>query len=172
MLSSRTGAALGEFAQLEDAMSLSIEVPGFANQKIELVAGFWANTLKVNGESPAKGPKKNEFLVKDDNGEEQVLTLKGKGVDLPVVVLKGEEYFFAKPVSTAAKIFAALFFLPLFLGGAVGGGLGAGGFMLSLQMFRSERPASMQYLLCVGCAAATWTIYLVIAGGVQSLVGN
>lgn len=152
-------------------MSLSVELPGFSQQKIELQAGFWGNSLKVNGEKAPKGSGKLEFLVKDDEGTEQTLTLKPKGIDLPVLSHNGEEYYFAKPVPKAAMIFAAILFIPLFAGGALGGGLAGGGFMLSMQMFRSDKSTGVQYLMALACAAAAWVTYLMVAGGITSLIG-
>jgi hypothetical protein len=153
-------------------MSFNVEIPGFKNQKIELKSGAFSNSLLVNGKAaPKYESSKTDYRVTDDAGTEQRVTLKGQALDLPIVEYNGETYHFAPPVSTGKKVLAGVLLVPLFAGGAVGGGLAGAGFMIALQAYRSNKPDWIQHLTALGVAVGAWVIYLFIAGGVQTLLG-
>ena len=153
-------------------MSLTIEVPGFEKQKIELKAGAFSNSLLVNGQPAVKKEgSKNEYLVEDDQGQQQLFTLKGQSVDLPLVQFNGESYYFAPPVGLGSKILIGVLLIPLFAGGAIGGGLAGAGFVMAMSAFRTEKPGWLQHLTAVGIALGAWFIYLLLAGGITAMIG-
>ena len=152
-------------------MDYPINIPGFENQTLLWRTGTWKNSFVANGQIlKGEGKKRNEFRLPDDSGEEQLITTEISFLDpVPVVLHKGERYNLAPPISMGKKIFAGILHVPLFGGGAIGGGLAAVGFMVSLSLFRSEKPPWLQYLLVFGCSALAWTLYLMAAGGIRTL---
>ncbi len=154
-------------------MSLSVQIPGFEKQRIEYKQGLFSNTLLIDGKPACKdGSSKTEYRVVDDQGSEQRFTLDGPALDLPTVVCNGETYYFAPPVSTARKIFAAVLLVPLLSGGALGGGLGGAGFMLGLRAYRSNKPAWVQHSTVIGVALGAWLTYFILLGGIRSMMGG
>ena len=154
-------------------MDYPITIPGFEKQQLVWRTGAWKNALVLNGEAVAlSDKKKREYSLTGDDGQARTVTLKYSFADpVPTVLHNGESYQIVPPVTTAQKVFAAVLHVPLFTGGAIGGGCGAAGFMMSLSFFRSKSSPFVQYLMVFGSAVLAWLAYFGLAAGFSMLIG-
>lgn len=63
----------------------------------------------------------------------------------------------------------AVLMAPLFLGGAIGAGLCAGGLVFLISQCRSDEPTANKLFSCVLTAAGTWGIYLALSYFISTL---
>ena len=132
-------------------MKYRITPAGFEQQLVEVQTSFFGtNKLLLNGAIAPKGPKRGEFSLTSDSGEQVVASWKPDWLspDVPVVVMRGEELRAAPQLTTTQ---AALVILPLPLCMLMGGWLtgaifGALAGQINVFMFRQEWPSHLSIL--------------------------
>ena len=71
-----------------------------------------------------------------------------------------------------AWVFIILLVPLLFLGGAIGGGLGAVAAGLVVSVAQKPLPAIVRILICLACVVLAWVVVDLIGGAVRSLLLN
>jgi hypothetical protein len=122
--------------------------------------GLTSPKLFLNGE-PVKG-KKNVFVVEDDAGVSTTVSFKYALPDIvpKVIIDYGEPISVVDPIPWYGWVLALLPMTLIFMGGAVGGGLGAAAGAGTLHLMRSKLPEWAQVLLSLAFTAAAAAIYM------------
>lgn len=134
-------------------------------------AGFFKSVQLIQGGAAIRG-KKRRFEVRDDARRARVVELKARIMDpLPLVSIDDESIELGRPLAWYEYAWMGLPLLLIFVGGAIGGFLGAGATYASAQIFRSERGGFAKYALSALVSFSAFMIYLTIALWIQMLRG-
>lgn len=141
-------------------MLYSLTIPGFEGQRIEVQsAGLFSSAkLLVNQQLAPKGTKRGEMLLRRNDGQTVVAQWKSQFLDVPNLVVDGTNFQVVEPLKWYQWAWGGLPVLLLFVGGAIGGLIGAIGFMINAKIFRSELNGVLKYVL-----VATITLLSVVA---------
>lgn len=147
-------------------MKIPIELVGFEGQDLTLeTAGMFKRArIIINDKPAAKGSKRDQFVINDNNGFKVVVQLQQSFFDpVPKLVVDGQSIKLAKPLNTLQWIWSAIPIVLVFVGGAIGGAIGAGAFWINLRVFRSEMGALEKYVLTGMISALAVILSLVVA---------
>jgi hypothetical protein len=147
-----------------------VSVPGFESQRIAVQTGgaFGTSKLWVNGQLAPSAAKKGRYLLRRDNGTEAEAYFKGGFPDpTPVLVVGDQKIRFAAPLAWYEWAWAAFPLVLIFLGGAIGGGLGAVAATFNVGLFRSEKPVFVKYALSAAISFAAFFIWVLIVSAIQ-----
>jgi hypothetical protein len=156
-------------------MGYKIQKDGFEGQDIEVVMSFWSGIkLMVNGEKAQKGPKRNQMLLKRNDGKEVIATWKPKilGLDVPQIEIDGEVIEVVRPLTWQELIFVGSPIAILFLGGAVGAGIAIVGFFINAKLFRSELSNAMKYISSIAVTVGLIIGYLIFSVILLFVINN
>lgn len=156
-------------------MKIPLELNGFEGQDLILeTAGMLRGArITVDGEPATKGKKRDQFVVHDNNGFKVVVQLKQTLFNpVPTLVIDGQSIKLAKSLNALQWIWSALPIVLVFVGGAIGGAIGAGAFWINLRVFRSEMSASEQFILTGMISVIAVILYLVAASIFGLALGN
>ena len=153
-------------------MDIAINHASFQQRHLALrPAGFFRGPrlLQNNGELTGK---KGRYEVQDDSGRARVVEVKGRFLDpLPKVTVDGADYELARPLAWYEYAWMGFPIVLVFIGGAIGGGVGFAAAYSSARVFRSERSAVVKYLLTGGISIAAVVVWVVLAGLLQIALG-
>ena len=153
-------------------MELSIKYPGFENRNLSLrTAGFFAGAKVVIDNAEVKG-KGNVFLVRNNDGKEIEIKLKGFLDPIPVLDIEGKKIRVVDPLKWYQYVWSGLPILMAFGGGAIGGGLGFMAFWINARLFRSEKGAVTQYALSGIVSVLSFTVFLIAATAISGALGS
>lgn len=125
--------------------------------------GFNASRLFVNGQPARPGPKRGQYLLRRSDGTDIIAYFKGGFPDpVPVLMVDNQPFRLAEPLLWYQWAWAGLPLILLFLGGAIGGGLGAGAMMLNAQILRSNRSVLLKYALSGAVSLVAFGVWFVI----------
>lgn len=136
-------------------MQFPVDVPGFEGRNLVVETSAWSTPkLLVDGRPAPRGPKRNQYAIKPNNSNHEVLVeLKTTFPDsIPVVYANGNEYRIAEPLSQIALIWAVVPLLLLFVG-VVTGGMLLGGILgglataANIQAMRSNLSIPTRYII-------------------------
>lgn len=148
-------------------MQYPVQIEGFEDQMIEVKApGLVAGPkLLVNGQPAAKGPKRNQFVLRRLDGSEAVAQWKPRllGLDVPQLLVDGKTVEVAPSLQWYEWLWAALPLLLIFGGGAVGGFFGAMAFYTNIKLFRSSLGSVAKYAAAGAVLIAAGILYAVVA---------
>jgi len=147
-------------------MKIPIELVGFEGQDLTLeTAGMFRGArIIVNGRPAAKGSKRDQFVINDNNGFKVVVQLQQSIFDpVPKLVVDGQSIRLAKPLNALQWIWSAIPIVLVFIGGAIGGAIGAGAFWINLRVFRSEMASLEKYVLTGMISALAVILSLVVS---------
>ena len=156
-------------------MIIPINLVGFEGQDLTLeTAGFFKGArILVDGKPAAKGSKRDQYVIYDNNAFKVVVQLKQSFLDpVPKLIVDGQSLQLAKPLNILQWIWSAIPVVLVFIGGAIGGGIGAGGFWINMRVFRSEMGAFEKYVLTGMISAISIILYLVVATIFGLALGN
>ena len=156
-------------------MNIPIELAGFEGQEVAVeTAGLLKGArISVDGKPAAKGSKRDQYLIYDNNGFKVVVQLKQSLFDpIPKLVVDGQLVRLAKPLNALQWIWSAIPAVLLFIGGAIGGGIGVGAFWINLRVIRSEMGAFEKFILSGMISAIAIILYLVAATIFGLALGN
>jgi hypothetical protein len=152
-------------------MQLEIQHPAFRTQRLALqTAGrFSGPKLLLNGSPVEK--KKGRFTVASDSGQETAIVLKYNLLDpVPKVKIANETLQVAPSFRWYQYAWIGIPVLLLFIGGAIGGFVGALGAIANGHVFRSGYATPAKYGLSALVTVAAFIVYGVLATAFQTLV--
>jgi hypothetical protein len=146
-------------------MRIPLEINGVSGSlEVEPAGWFRPARLFLDGQPAPKGPKRNQYLISQDDGISKLLQLKQVFIDpVPQVLLDGELIQLAEPLSVFQWIWSAIPIVLIFLGGAIGGGIGGAAFWINTRIFRSEMSNTEQYILCGLVSGIAFFVYLIFS---------
>jgi hypothetical protein len=152
-------------------MLYTLEVPGFEGQRLEIDAGAFKfkKTLLLNGvKAPSAGIGKYR-LTRNDGRE--VTTKWTSSLDpAPSIVIDGQTIRTAAPLKWHEMLLVGSPLLLVFIGGALGGLLGAVGASFNAKLIRSSQPAAVRYIASIAIACVAAILYLLVAGALHLYV--
>lgn len=127
-----------------------LNIPGFEGQKIaaKIASGFGSSKLFVNGQPAPPAKKRKQFLLRRNDGTEMTAHFKGGFPDpVPVLIVGDQTIRLAEPLAWYQWVWAGWPLVLIFLGGAIGGLLGAVATTINSQILRSELNGVIKYVL-------------------------
>jgi hypothetical protein len=132
-------------------MPYPLTVPGFEGRQlmIELPGIFSGARLAIDGHPAPKGPRRGEYLLRRPDGTSAIARLKASNFldPLPQAMIDGLPYNAAPPLKWYQWVWIALPLFLVFIGGAIGGGLGGLATALNGRVFRTGSSTVVRYLL-------------------------
>ncbi|WP_053956062.1 hypothetical protein [Inediibacterium massiliense] len=142
-------------------MKYLINLDGFEGQKIEVqMSSIKGPCLFINDQPVPKGKKRKMLLTRNDS-KEVIATWKHNflGLDLPSLVVDGKEIQIVEPLKWYAKVWCFVPVPLVFLGGAIGAGLGTIGISINSMIFRSSMNIFVKFLLSSLVSLFAWVAY-------------
>ncbi|PKO13396.1 MAG: hypothetical protein CVU39_19530 [Chloroflexi bacterium HGW-Chloroflexi-10] len=147
-------------------MNYKVSIEGFEGQDIELKYSMWTGAkLLVNGKLAPKGMKRGEMQLKRNDGFPVTATFKPNflGLDAPNLFVDGKTIVVAESFKWYQWIWIILPVSLVFVGGLLGGLIGATGFILNSKIFRTDVNGVLKFLIAGGITAASVIAYFTIA---------
>jgi len=142
------------FVLTEQDMTYAVPIPGFEGRNLCARASYWIGTQlyldgkKVKFVKRKPFSRKRIYLVKDNSGKPVSIELQLRGMDIITVVsANGIKYNLAKPRSVWQNIWISIPLILLFIGGALGGAIGAGAVYFNAILMRKIRHWIPRYLI-------------------------
>jgi hypothetical protein len=154
-------------------MKYIVPIEGLAEGKVmvDLDGIFSGPKLYVNNMPATRAEKKDEYLIKKEDGKEIVVKFKNKFFDpVPNIVVDGREIVLAVPIKWYQWIWAGLPILLVFGGGAIGGATGFAAASISTRIFRSEMNKAAQYGLVALVSLGAVVTYFILAALFTALI--
>ena len=154
-------------------MEFKVETEGFERQQLTVksAGAFSGPKLLLNGSPAPKGEKRGEFLLTRDDGKQVTAKFGANFLDhVPHVIVDGQKINLVEPLHWYQWVWAALPILLVFLGGVIGGAVGAVALAINVRLFRSEMKPLPQYLVTGAVSGASVIIYIIVAILIQSLL--
>lgn len=142
-----------------------VQVSGFEGQRIEVEVsnGFNSSRLFLNGQPAPAAPKRGQFLLRRDDGREVVAQFKAGFPDpIPALVIDNQAIRLAEPLAWYELVWIALPLLLIFIGGAIGGGLGGVATVLNAQIMRSRQNVAAKYIFCALVSFVTFCLWAML----------
>ncbi|KQO18271.1 hypothetical protein [Paenibacillus sp. Leaf72] len=141
------------------------------NTELKITTGFAGRfSVFINGN---KIEKSNDGYLFPLNGETQQITVRRAMLDnVPKVTWNGREVLLAKKLKSYEWILSALPLLLLFLGGAVGGAIGAIAMLGNVNLFRSQLPTAAKVLLSLLISGSAFIVNILVAMFIYSMVNG
>jgi hypothetical protein len=149
-------------------MRIPVPHPGFKTRALEVeAAGLWRGArLLLDGQPLAL--KSGKGSARDDAGVERTVELKKGLIDpVPELSVGGEPVLLARPLAWHEYAWMGAPVLLMFMGGALGGGIGFGALCWSARIFRGPRGAPAKYALSALVSAGAVTAFLIAATAAQ-----
>lgn len=157
-------------------MRYEVRLEGFEGQLVEVeprLGGLWGGPRLFVNDQQVPGNKKMQLRRND--GREVTVRWKNDlwGVDVPNLDVDGTIIQVAKPMPIGYKIWCLLPILLVFIGGALGGIIGAVGVLANGAIFRkrSIQPA-VKVMIAIAVAIAAFVVYFLIASSIYSLLSG
>lgn len=146
-------------------MKTPVVLEGFEGQTIEVQSpGFFSGPkLLVNGRPAAKGPKRNQMLVKRNDGTDVIASWKSQVFDTPQLVVDGKTIQVVRPLKWYEWIVSALPILLVFIGGALGAIIGLIAFGINTQIIRTYSSGPLKYFLVILISGLAVIAYMILA---------
>jgi len=145
-------------------MIIPIELVGFEEVTVETAGLIRGARIIIDGKPAAKGSKRDQYVIYDNNGFKVVVQLKQSFVDpIPKLVVDGQLIRLAKPLNALQWIWSAIPMVLIFIGGGVGGAIGAVAFWINMRVFRSEMGAFEKFVLTGMISAIAIILSLVVS---------
>jgi hypothetical protein len=154
-------------------MQLELTHPAFKTRRlaIETASWFTGPKLVVNGSVAEK--RKGTYLVASDDGAEIPIKLKYNFLDpIPKVTVGDESIELAPSLKWYEYAWAGIPVLLIFVGGAIGGFVGALSACASGRVFRSNFSAPAKYAVSAVITIGAFIAYVVLVTVFQLLVGT
>ena len=129
-------------------MQHSIQVEGFEGRRLTVESSGWLSgpRLTIDGQPAPKGPKRGQFLLPRNDGVVVIAQLRGVFVDpIPQITIDGKPIKIAEPLPWYVWAWSGLPLVLLFIGGALGGGLGAAAMTINGRIFRADLHTALKF---------------------------
>ena len=151
-----------------------LNVSGFENRDLKIVdrGVFRAAVLCIDGREVV--PEKGVYILRDNSGR----VCEGKfqyGFFLDPyrkMVLNGQRVEIRPPLKWYQYMFAGWPLLMIFIGGAIGGGVGAAAAHCNIRLFRSRMNIFLKYFVTFVISLAAFMVWLLLALIIQQKYGN
>jgi hypothetical protein len=156
-------------------MRIPVTLEGFEDRDLQVeTAGFLRGSrILLEGQLPPKGPRRNTYVLRRSDGFKVVAELRESVFDpVPRLLVDGQPVKLAEPLSAFQFIWSGLPLLLIFIGGAVGGAIGAMAFWTNTRLFRSGFSASEKYILAAMISAFSVVVYLICATLLRMTAGS
>ncbi|HJZ49831.1 MAG TPA: hypothetical protein VKE41_21790 [Roseiflexaceae bacterium] len=147
-------------------MQHSVNVEGFEGRQLVVEsAGFFSGPrLMLDGKPASKGPKRGQLLLRRNDGVDVIAQLRGLFVDpIPQVTVDGKTIKIAEPLPWYVWVWSGLPIVLLFMGGALGGGLGAVAMMINGRIFRSDMHGALKFAITGAISLVTALVFFTLA---------
>ena len=144
----------------------ALNIPGFEGQAIsaKVSSGFQPSKLFLNGHPAPPAPKKNQYLLRRNDGTEVTAFFKAGFPDpVPVLMVGHQKVPLAPPLPGYVWAWAAFPLALIFLGGFFGALMGVTATTFNSRVFRSERPLALKFILTGVINAAVFTLWILLA---------
>lgn len=157
-------------------MEYAINAPGFEGRDLKVRSrGFLAGPkLLLDGQPAPKGPKRNQMLLRRNDGQDAVAQFRVANVidPVPQVVIDGQTIQPAPPLKWYEWVWGVLPFALIVVGGLLGGLFGAGAAYINGYIFRSDLSGALKFVLTGLISLAAAIFYLIIAVGITLLLNR
>lgn len=144
------------------------QLPQFPNSNFEVQTSIWTgkSTLIMDNEILEKADEKGKpFLIPINDAEfVKAFPISSFPDSISVLEINGEKIQILEKLEWYQYVIGGLPVLLLFVGGAIGGGIGAFGAATNFSIFRQEGSDISKYLKVVGVIVGSYLLYLVVAG--------
>ncbi len=149
---------------------------GFEGQTIEVQTGiFTGPKLLVGGQRVPKGPKRDDMLLRRNDGTEIIATFEPQGfmgLDVPKITMNGQVVNVAEPIKWYAWIWTGLPMLLAIAGGAIGMLVGILSVSVNFIILRSSLPGIAKFGLIMLVSALAVVAYFVLAAVLLTAMGR
>ena len=141
-------------------MRYQVNIPELPGRRIEVeLPGIFSSAmLLVDGQPAPKGAKRGQFSVRGTDGRESLITLKSSIDPVPQVIFANRTIRLVEPLAWYQWIWTGIPLVLVFLGGALGGALGAVAMTFNIRILRSDQSGLLRYgmtaLLSIGALGA------------------
>jgi hypothetical protein len=142
-----------------------VHAEGFeGRQLIVESSGFFSGPrLMLDGQPASKGPKRGQLLLRRNDGVDVIAQLRGVFVDpIPQVTVDGKTIKIAEPLPWYIWLWSGLPIVLLFIGGALGGGLGAAAMMINGRVFRTDMHGGLKFALTGAISLVTTLVFFAL----------
>lgn len=142
-----------------------VNAEGFEGRKLVVEsAGFFSGPrLLLDGQPASKGPKRGQLLLRRNDGIDVIAQLRGVFIDpIPQVTVDGKKIVIAEPLPWYVWVWCGLPLVLLFLGGALGGGLGAVAMTINGRMFRADMHSALKFAITGAISLVTVLVFFAL----------
>ncbi len=148
-------------------MKHSFTLPQFSGAVLEIETSIWTGRTKLfkdGVELERSSEKGKPFLTESDAVETIKIYPKATITELtPRLEIEGIKYSTQEKLPWYQNVVALLPMLLIFVGGGLGGGIGAVGSILNLKTFKGEEPITTKYLKVIGISVLSYVLYVLVA---------
>ena len=147
-------------------MQYYIPAEGFEGRQliVETAGWFSGPRLLLDGQPASKGPKRGQLLIRRNDGVDVIAQLRGIFVDpIPQLTVDGKTIKIAEPLPWYVWLWSGLPLVLLFIGGALGGALGAVAMTINGRVFRSDMPGALKFAITGAISLVTALAFFVLA---------
>jgi hypothetical protein len=155
-------------------MGYTVNIEGFEGQNIEVNIGFWGEPeLLVDGVAAQKGSKRGEMILQRNDGRQVIATWKSRflGLDVPRLNVDGKTIGFVEPLKWYQWVWGGWPLILIFIGGALGGFIGAVGCLINVRIFRTGMGNVLKYIV-TGVVSVLTVVAFFIAAIIFDLLIN
>jgi ABC-type sugar transport system permease subunit len=143
---------------------IPIEVPGFEGRNLKVIDNdiFKPYDIHIDGQKVRR--TRFKYIVTDNNGKEtEIKFIWNILLDACKISIKDQVFIIKEPLHWYQYLWAGWPMVMLFVGGAIGGGLGAAATVVNTQIFRSKLHGFFKYLITLVISISAFMIWLIIA---------
>ncbi len=143
-----------------------VHAEGFEGRQLVVEsAGFFAGPrLMLDGQPASKGPKRGQLLLRRNDGVAVIAQLRGVFVDpIPQATVDGKKIKIAEPLPWYVWIWSGLPLVLLFMGGALGGGLGAVAMTINGRIFRADMHGALKFAITGAISLVATLVFFTLA---------
>ncbi len=157
-------------------MNYPIQIDGCEGQTLEVKSPSMVSGPKlfVNGQPASKGLKRNQMVLRRNDGKEIIASWKPRflGLDMPQLLVDGKIINVVAPLEWYEWVWSGISILLIFSGGLIGGAIGGLSLSVNTQIFRSSLSTTEKYFATAGVSILAVILYLIVAALFLDAVGK
>ena len=155
-------------------MKYTFQLPDFPAVNFELTTSIWTGKSKLKKDNVAIEQSKEKgkpFLIPSTNGAIVKAFPKPSFPDMvPTLEINGVKNLIVEKLKWFQYVLGGLPFLLLFIGGAIGGIIGALATITNFNTLRQEGSEASKYMKVIGIIVASYVLYLTLATFISGLI--